>query len=88
MIRMSALGRCRIPADVRRAQRLSLRLRSILRKRLCADGARFGRTPADRRLSEPQRTIPVVYFRRAYHYICCMMNDVTLVDPPWSGCAQ
>ena len=45
----------------------------FLRKRLCADGARIGRTPADRRLSEPHRTIPVVYFRRAYHYICCMM---------------
>src|SRR5439155_16401311 len=67
-------GRRRVPADVRRPQRLSLRLRPILCDRLCADGKRAGRTPADRRLSDstPRRDT-VVYFRPAYDYICCMM---------------
>ena len=52
-------GRCRAAADVRRAQRLSLCLRPVLCRRLCADGARAGRTPADRRLNRPLRLAPV-----------------------------
>jgi NAD(P)H-dependent flavin oxidoreductase YrpB (nitropropane dioxygenase family) len=42
---------CRVRADVRRAQRLSLQLRSVLRERLHPDGPRTRRAPADRRLN-------------------------------------
>ena len=44
-------GRCRVPADVRRAQRLSLCLGPVLRQRLCADRPGVGRALADRRLT-------------------------------------
>ena len=56
-----ALRRCRIPADVRRTQRLSLCERPVLRERLCSDRQGAGRARADRQLTRYSPVAPLYF---------------------------